>query len=186
MLRFRCRLALFLNTLVQLGGYCTVGQAKGFGIGNSDTRASAQLRTFEENGFLRRVASYPVVYQVTKSATRLSAADRRARRPHRPKTILSRLLAVDSQVLPTFLGILPAAWRYAPQRRNCSRRVPLSVLSQCSRRIRRSNPALNCFDGLLRAAGSMLRIALYRSVVRIRTEPSRSVSPARYLRRAFS
>ena len=101
-MRFRNRLALldvrsddFLNTLVQLGGYCTVGQAKRFGIANSDTRALAQLRTFEENGFLRRVASYPVVYQVTKSATRLGAADRRARRTHRPKTVLNRLLAVD-------------------------------------------------------------------------------------------
>jgi len=101
-LRFRNRLALldvrsdeFLNTLVQLGGYCTVRQAKRFGIANSDTRALAQLRAFEENGFLRRVAPYPVVYQATKSATRLGGADRRARRTHRPKTIVNRLLAVD-------------------------------------------------------------------------------------------
>src|SRR5215469_9235334 len=102
MLRFRNRLALldvpsddFLNTLVQLGGYCTVGQAKRFGIANSDTRALAHLRRFEENGFLRKVAAYPVVYQVTKSATRLAAVDRRARRPHAPKTVLNRLLAMD-------------------------------------------------------------------------------------------
>ncbi len=102
MLRFRNRIALldvrsdeFLNTLVQLGGYCTVGQAKRLGIANSDTRVLAQLRAFEENRFLRKVAAYPVVYQVTKSATRLGAVDRRARSPHSTKTILNRLLAVD-------------------------------------------------------------------------------------------
>jgi len=102
MLRFRNRVALldvradeFLSTLVQLGGYCTVGQAKRFGIANSDTRALAQLRTFDESGFLRKVAAYPVVYQATKSATRLRAADRRARRLHSPKTVLNRLLAID-------------------------------------------------------------------------------------------
>jgi hypothetical protein len=102
MLRFRNRIALldmrsdeFLNTLVQLGGYCTVGQAKRLGIANSDTRVLAQLRVFEENRFLRKVSVYPVVYQVTKSATRLGALDRRARRPHSPKTVLNRLMAVD-------------------------------------------------------------------------------------------
>lgn len=102
MLRFRNRIALlgvrsdeFLNTLVQLGSYCTVGQAKRLGIANSDTRVLAQLRALEENRFLRKVAAYPVVYQVTKSATRLGAVDRRARRPHSLKTVLNRLLAVD-------------------------------------------------------------------------------------------
>ncbi len=105
MLSFKNRLALldvrsdeFLNTLVQLGGYCTVEQAKQLGIAKSDTRASTQLRMFEQNGFLRRVASYPVVYQVTKAATRLRAHDRRARRPHSPDTVLNRLLAVDFYV----------------------------------------------------------------------------------------
>jgi hypothetical protein len=102
MLRFRNRIALldvrsdeFLNTLVQLGGYCAVGQAKRLGIANSDTRVLAQLRAFENSGFLRKVSGYPVVYQVTKSATRLGAVDRRARHPHCPKTVLNRLLAVD-------------------------------------------------------------------------------------------
>lgn len=102
MLRFRNRVALldvrsdeFLNTLVQLGGYCTLGHAKRLGIANSDTRVLAQLRAFEESKFLRKVSGYPVVYQVTKSATRLGAVDRRARRPHNPKTVLNRLLAVD-------------------------------------------------------------------------------------------
>jgi hypothetical protein len=102
MLRFRNRIALldvrsdeFLNTLVRLGGYCTAGQAKRLGVANSDTRVLAQLRAFEESKFLRRVSGYPVVYQVTKSATRLGAVDRRARRPHSPRTVLNRLLAVD-------------------------------------------------------------------------------------------
>jgi len=102
MLRFRNRVALldvrsdeFLNTLVQLGGYCTVGQAKRLGIASSDTRVLAHLRALEENGFLRKVSAYPVVYQVTKAATRLGAMDRRARRPHNPNTVLNRLLTVD-------------------------------------------------------------------------------------------
>ena len=67
MLRFNNRVALldlrsdnFLNTLVQLGGYCTIGQAKRLGLANSDTRALAHLRVFEQNGFLRKVSSYPL------------------------------------------------------------------------------------------------------------------------------
>lgn len=102
MLRFDNRVALldlrsdnFLNTLVQLGGYCTIGQAKRLGLANSDTRALAHLRVFEQNGFLRKVSSYPVVYQTTKSATRLLGKDRRARRSHTDPTVLNRLLAVD-------------------------------------------------------------------------------------------
>src|SRR5437016_9704440 len=107
MLLFRNRMALldvrsdeFLNTLVQLGGYCTVGQAKRLGIANSDTRVLAQLRSFEHNNFLRKVSVYPVVYQVTKSATRLRAADRRARRLHRPETVLNRYLRLISISTP--------------------------------------------------------------------------------------
>jgi hypothetical protein len=102
MLRFDNRVELldlrsdkFLTTLVQLGGYCTIAQAKRLGLANSDTRALAHLRVFEENGFVRRVFSYPVVYQTTKAATRLLGKDRRARRLHDDKTVLNRLLAVD-------------------------------------------------------------------------------------------
>lgn len=102
MLRFENRVGLldlrsdkFLSTLVQIGGYCTIGQAKRLGLANSDTRALAHLRVFEENGFVRRVFSYPVVYQTTKAATRLLGKDRRARRLHNDKTVLNRLLAVD-------------------------------------------------------------------------------------------
>ena len=92
MLRFENRVELldlrsdkFLTTLVQLGGYCTIAQAKRLGLANSDTRALAHLRVFEENGFVRRVFSYPVVYQTTKAATRLLGKDRRARRLHDDK-----------------------------------------------------------------------------------------------------
>jgi len=102
MLRFDNRVELldlrsdtFLNTLVQLGGYCTIGQAKRLGLANSETRALAHLRVFEQNGFLRRVFGYPVVYQTTKSATRLVGTDRRARRLHTDESVLNRLLAVD-------------------------------------------------------------------------------------------
>src|SRR5712691_10706998 len=73
---FRDRIALldkgsqeFLTVLVALGGYCTVSQAEALKIVKS-TRARARLRTLERLGFLRRVAAYPVVYQVTKSTTR--------------------------------------------------------------------------------------------------------------------
>jgi len=51
MLRFENRVGLldlrsdkFLSTLVQIGGYCTIGQAKRLGLANSDTRALAHLR----------------------------------------------------------------------------------------------------------------------------------------------
>src|SRR2546422_1278968 len=39
------------------------------------TRARARLRALERLGFLRRVAAYPVVYQVTKSTTRLRSEE---------------------------------------------------------------------------------------------------------------
>lgn len=45
-------------------------------------------------GFLRRVTKYPVVYQVTKSATRLHGPDSSTRRRHVPPTVQARLLGV--------------------------------------------------------------------------------------------
>ncbi len=84
--RFRRRLLLlderaddFLQTLVHLGGYCTAEQAQELGLASSATRVLARLRCLEEAAFLRRVANYPVVYQVTRSATRLLATDLMAR-----------------------------------------------------------------------------------------------------------
>lgn len=70
-------------------------QAKQFGIAGSETRALARLRALERAGFLRRVAVYPVVYQITGSTTRMLGADRRARRTHTTETVLHRLLAVN-------------------------------------------------------------------------------------------
>jgi hypothetical protein len=44
---------------------------------------------------LRKIAAYPVVYQVTKSSTRLLGRDSRTRRPHTLSTVEARLLAVN-------------------------------------------------------------------------------------------
>jgi hypothetical protein len=88
MLRFRSRLALlnarseeFLNILVQLGGYCTLGQAKRIELADSDPRVLVRLRGLEQIGFLRKIAGYPVIFQVTKSATRLSACGSEGQTP---------------------------------------------------------------------------------------------------------
>jgi hypothetical protein len=89
-----CR-AAFLRTLVYLGGYCTVEQAQKLGIANSPTRVSAQLEVLKNAGFLRQIAKYPVIYQVTKSATRLAGLDLMARRRHTRLTIRCRLLGVN-------------------------------------------------------------------------------------------
>src|SRR5262249_10240127 len=89
-----CR-AAFLRTLVYLGGYCTVEQAQKLGLANSPTRVSAQLEVLKNGGFLRQIANYPVIYQVTKSATRLVGFDLMARRRHTRLTISCRLLGVN-------------------------------------------------------------------------------------------
>ena len=99
---FRDRLALlengaheFLEKLLHLGGYCTVEQAKRLGLAKSPTRTLAQLRALEAAGFLRRVAVYPLVFQITKSTTRLLGSNSRARRRHSIETIHTRLLGVS-------------------------------------------------------------------------------------------
>jgi hypothetical protein len=84
----------FLARLVALGGYCTVGQAEGLNLARS-TRVRARLRSLERIGFLRRVAAYPVVYQVTKSTIRLLGRDSGTRHRHALATVQARLLAVD-------------------------------------------------------------------------------------------
>ena len=100
---FRDRIALldkgsqeFLTVLVAIGGYCTVSQAEALKIVKS-TRARARLRALERLGFLRRVAAYPVVYQVTKSTTRLLQRDSSNRRRHRLATVQARLLLVAAE-----------------------------------------------------------------------------------------
>jgi hypothetical protein len=84
-----------LRTLAYLGGYWTVDQAQRLGLANSPTRVQAQLKGLERAGFLRQVASYPLVYQITKSVTRLVGSDLMARRIHPVETVQCRLLAVN-------------------------------------------------------------------------------------------
>lgn len=86
---------VFLRTLVYLGGYCTVEQAQKLGLAHSPTRVVAQLEALKNAGFLRQIANYPVIHQVTMSATRLVGADLMARRRHTPLTIRSKLLGVN-------------------------------------------------------------------------------------------
>ena len=86
---------LFLKTLVYLGGYCTVEQAQKLGLANSPTRVVAHLEALKKLGFLKQIASYPVIHQVTGSATRLVGADLMARRRHSPLTVRSKLLSVN-------------------------------------------------------------------------------------------
>lgn len=101
-IRFSQRLVLldepsdaFLRTLVHLGGYCTVEQAQKLGLANSPTRTVAHLEALKKIGFLTQVAHYPVIHQVTGSATRLIGADLMARRRHTALTVRCRLLGVQ-------------------------------------------------------------------------------------------
>jgi len=84
----------FLTRLVHLGGYCTALQAEGIGVRESGKRVRARLRILQRLGFLRRVTKYPIVYQVTKSATRLHGPDSSSRRRHTLATVEARLLGV--------------------------------------------------------------------------------------------
>jgi hypothetical protein len=101
-IRFSKRLLLldeqsdeFLKTLVFLGGYCTIEQAQKLGLANSATRVVARLAALKQSGFLKQVAHYPAIYQVTKSATRLVGSDLMARRRHTPPTVRCKLLGVN-------------------------------------------------------------------------------------------
>ncbi|HEX5483790.1 MAG TPA: hypothetical protein VFZ08_14295 [Terriglobia bacterium] len=85
----------FLRTVARLGGYSTADQAQELGLANSLARTHARLKALERSGFLRRIAAYPVVYQVTKSVARLVGRDLRARRLHSAETVCVRLLAVN-------------------------------------------------------------------------------------------
>jgi hypothetical protein len=85
----------FLRALVYLGGYCTIEQAQKLGLGNTPTRVVAHLESLKTCGFLRQIAHYPVIYQVTKSATRLVGSDLMARRRHTPLTVRCKLLGIN-------------------------------------------------------------------------------------------
>ena len=82
----------FLTTVAWLGGYVTPEQAQLLGIRNSVPRVHVQLKDLESWGFIKRVAAYPAIYQVTKSVTRLMGSDLAARREHANETIRTRLL----------------------------------------------------------------------------------------------
>jgi len=100
--RFRDRVAVldersrrFLTTVAWLGGYVTPEHAQLLGIRNSGARVHVQLSDLESWGFLKRVAAYPSIYQITKSVTRLMGADLAARREHANETVRTRLLTVN-------------------------------------------------------------------------------------------
>jgi DNA-binding Lrp family transcriptional regulator len=84
----------FLRVLDALGGYCAVAQAKALRIGSSEREIRARLKGLERLGFLRRVTIYPVVYQITKSVTRLLGRDSSSRRRHTLATVRARVLAM--------------------------------------------------------------------------------------------
>jgi len=100
--RFRDRLGIldersrhFLKTVAWLGGYTTPEQAQELRIRDSTTRVHVQLKDLESWRFIKPIATYPAVYQVTKSVTRLLGADLAARRQHTLETIRTRLLTVN-------------------------------------------------------------------------------------------
>ena len=100
--RFRDRLGIldersrhFLKTVAWLGGYATPEQAQELKIRDSTTRVHVQLKDLESWRFIKPIATYPAVYQVTKSVTRLLGADLAARRQHTLETIRTRLLTVN-------------------------------------------------------------------------------------------
>ena len=85
----------FLLTVTWLGGYVTAEQAQELGIRDSVPRVHVQLKDLESCGFIKRISTYPAVYQVTKSVARLMGADFSARRQHAIETIRTRILTVN-------------------------------------------------------------------------------------------
>ena len=81
----------FLKLLVALGGYTAVQAQE---LITTGPQVRARLKILERLGFLRRITKYPVVYQVTKSTTRLLKRDSSSRRRHTLSTVQARLLAV--------------------------------------------------------------------------------------------
>ena len=85
----------FLLNVTWLGGYVTTEQAQELGIRDSVPRVHVQLKDLESCGFIKRISSYPAVYQVTKSVARIIGADFSARRQHVIETIRTRILTVN-------------------------------------------------------------------------------------------
>lgn len=82
----------FLRLLVNLGGYCTAHQAQE--LIAKGTQVRGRLRLLARLGFVRRITKYPILYQITKSTTRLHGHDSSSRRRHTHTTVQSRLLGV--------------------------------------------------------------------------------------------
>ena len=56
-----------------------------------DTQGPRPLKDLESWGFVKRISTYPAIYQVTKSVTRMLGADLSVRRQHTLETIQTRL-----------------------------------------------------------------------------------------------
>lgn len=119
-----------LTRLVHLGGYCTALQAEQIGVAQSSKQVRARLRMLHRLGFLRRVTKYPIVYQVTKSATRLLGPDSSSRRRHTQTTVEARLLGVhfylEARAWPAYFVFDHEEKVITFQNAGC----PLSVLPQ--------------------------------------------------------
>lgn len=85
----------FLLNVTWLGGYVTTEQAQELGIRDSVPRVHVQLKDLESCGFIKRIGSYPAIYQVTKSVARIMGADFSARRQHTIQTVRTRILTVN-------------------------------------------------------------------------------------------
>lgn len=62
------RSRFLLTTVTWLGGYVTAEQAQELGIRDSVPRVYVQLKDLESCGFIKRISTYPAVYQVSGSA----------------------------------------------------------------------------------------------------------------------
>jgi hypothetical protein len=89
------RSRFLLIAVTWLGGYVTAEQARELGIRDSVPRVHVQLKDLESCGFIKRISSYPAVYQVTKSVARIMGGDFSARRQHAIQTIRTRILTVN-------------------------------------------------------------------------------------------
>jgi hypothetical protein len=148
-IRFSKRLVLldersndFLKTLVLLGGYCTIEQAARLGLANSARRVVARLEALKQSGFLKEIAHYPVIYQVTGSATRLVGSDLMARRQRTPLTIRCKLLGLklanSSSSTPRTTAVILLARRQF--NRESGESACLDELDRIRRRASRSAP----------------------------------------------
>jgi hypothetical protein len=118
----------FLMTVAWLGGHVTPEQARELGIRNSVPRVHGQLKDLESWGFIKRISTYPAVYQVTKSVTRLLGADLSARREHTIDAIRNQLLTANFYLEAIFW---PVEFRVRTQSRTSPNLVNSVVSLPC-------------------------------------------------------